>query len=80
MYEIPGHDQKARIFFMTWSVQILNELYDKILIGEILYGKEESLMKNFSINFEEENKNEEKKKKLKDVTEEYIKKYSIKLK
>ena len=52
----------------------------KIQEGEIIYAKEESLIKNLSMNIEEEQKVDEKKKKLKDVTEEYINKYTLKLK
>lgn len=53
----PIIDSHARTFFMSWSVQILTELNDKIQKSEISFGREETLLRNFSLNIEDESKN-----------------------
>lgn len=51
-----------------WAVQILAELMKKINDGDIVYGNQDNLLYNPSL-LQEESKNEERRKKLKDVTD-----------
>lgn len=65
--EQKGEEEMVKLM-VGWAVQILAELMKKINDGDIVYGNQDNLLYNPSL-LQEESKNEERRKKLKDVTD-----------